>query len=322
VWATIGRRTFLVGTSAALLAQMGITAANDHVPIPSVSGAGDPYGFAAFVRERWPGFRLAQPHPDYGVDYTALLPANRVMEGATLQLQLQGGEFTDARAVAEVRDLLRWDEFSRGNARGLLVASCEQLGQTRFFAIDSRDARHRAARHGTTSIPIPEAYELDDLTFALLWANASLDTGLQVDEQELAITLGELAPYGEMTSSAVSKEAAPDLGTTPQMWLGSDFCARHILRNYDHLTEIPVFWTASKPAAKPVPGCCSSTSTPTAGHPGPLQRRRTVPDVLRPAARGRQFPGVRTHPAPAVDRAHGSNRHPCQGLRRPGILRG
>src|SRR5579863_7851742 len=74
VWATVGRRTFLVGTSATLLAQMGLTAANGEVPIPSVPGAGDPYGFAAFARERWPEFRLAQPHPDYGVDYTALLP--------------------------------------------------------------------------------------------------------------------------------------------------------------------------------------------------------------------------------------------------------
>ncbi len=175
------------------------------------------------------------------------------MEGATLQLQIQAGGITDARAVAEVRDLLRWDEFSRGNARGLLIASCQQLGQRRYFAIDSRDAWRRAARHGTTSVPIPEAYELDDLTFALLWANASLDTGLQVDEQELAITIGELAPYGEMTSSAVSREAAPDLGTTAQMWLGSDFCARHILRNYEHLTEIPVFWTREQTGSEGSP---------------------------------------------------------------------
>ncbi len=138
---------------------------------------------------------LARPHPDYGVDYTALLPANPAIEGGALQLQLQGAQIADGRAVAQVQDLLRWDEFSRGSTRGLLIAYCRQPGGPRFFAIDSREARRRATSHGGSSVAIPKAYELDDLTFALLWACASLDTGLQADYQELAITLGELAPY-------------------------------------------------------------------------------------------------------------------------------
>jgi hypothetical protein len=253
VWATVGRRTFLVGTSAALLAQIGLTAAGGETSAAPLSGADDPYGFAAFVRNRWPDLRLAQPHPDYGVDYTVVLPANRAIEGATVQLQLQAAQIIDQRAVAEVHDLLRWDEFSRGHARGLLVAACQTSGKQQFFALDSRDARGRAARHGTTSVPIPQAYELDDLTLALLWACASLDTGLQVDDQELALTLGELAPYGDLPSSAVSREAAPDLGTTSQMWLGSDFCARHILRNFGKLTEIPVFWTREQTGSEACP---------------------------------------------------------------------
>lgn len=253
VWATVGRRTFLVGTSAALLAQMGLSAADDEAAVPPVSKPGDLCGFAAFAGDRWPELRLARPDPDYGVDYTALLPASRAMEGAALQLQLQGAGLSGGRAVAEVHDLLRWEEFSRGSARGLLIASVQQRGRSRFFAIDSRDARRRAARHGAVQVPIPEAYELDDLTFALLWASASLDTGLQVDDQELAITHGELAPYNDLPSSAVSREAAPDLGMTARQWLGSDFCARHILRNFAQLAEVPVFWTREQTGSEACP---------------------------------------------------------------------
>ena len=266
VWATVGRRTFLVGTSAALLTQIRLTAKGQVPPLSALDGH-DLYGFGNFVRERWPDVRLARPQPDYGVNYTALLPTNPTMEGAALQLQLQTAHMADGRAVAELRDLLRWDEFSRQNGRGLLIASCRSSERPRFFAIDSRDARHHAARHGTTSVAVPRAYELDDLTFALLWACASLDTGLQADDQELAITLGELAPYEELSSSAVSREAAPDLGTTSQMWLGSDFCARRILRNFGQLTESRSSGPASKQAAKHARGCCSSTSTPTSAPP-------------------------------------------------------
>jgi hypothetical protein len=90
-------------------------------------------------------------------------------------------------------------------------------------------ADRRAAHHDTPAVAIPDAYELDDLTFALLWACASLDTGLQLDDQELTMAVGELAPYESLPSSAVSREAAAELGMTSQIWLGSDFCARHVL---------------------------------------------------------------------------------------------
>ena len=95
---------------------------------------------------------------------------------------------------------------------------------------------------GTTALlrsPCLTRYELDDLTLGLLWACASLDAGLQADDQELTVALGELAPYENLPSSAVSREAASDLGMTSQMWLGSDFCARHILRNLEPLAATP-----------------------------------------------------------------------------------
>ncbi len=40
---------------------------------------------------------------------------------------------------------------------------------------------------------------------------------------------------------------------TSQMWLGSDFCARHILRNFDHLAEILRFWTREQTGSEACP---------------------------------------------------------------------
>ncbi len=252
VWATIGRRTFLVGTSAALLMQAGL-AKTDALSLSPLTGAADPYGFAAFASKRWPGVRLSRPNPDFGVDYLAMLPDSRSVDGAPVQIQLQSAQVMDGRAVTEVADLLRWEEFARAGGRGLLVSACRQAAQARFFAMDSREARRRAALHGGATVPIPEAYELDDLTFALLWACAGLDTGLQADDQELATAITDLAPYAELPSSAVSREAAATLGPTAHSWLGSEFCARHILRNMEHLPDTPVFWTREQTGSEACP---------------------------------------------------------------------
>ena len=253
VWATIGRRTFLVGTSAALLTQMSLAETPEIPGQPELASAADPYGFGAFTAQRWPDVRLSRPHPDYGVDYTALLPASRAVEGAAVQVHLQEARTADGRAAVAMKDLFRWQEFTRGSGRRLLAAASPTAGHPRFFVMDVREAQRRAALHGRGSISVPEAYELDDLTFALLWACSSLDAGLQDDDQELTAAAAELAPYEELPSSAVSREAAADLGATAHMWLGSDFCARHILRNMTHLPDTPVFWTREQSGAEACP---------------------------------------------------------------------
>ncbi|MGY4966752.1 hypothetical protein [Streptomyces sp. 900105245] len=41
----------------------------------------------------------------------------------------------------------------------------------------------------------------------------------------------------------MSREAAPGLNAVAHMWLGSDFCAQHILRAVPDLPALPAFWT-------------------------------------------------------------------------------
>ena len=72
VWAQVDRRTVLVGSLAALLAQSDTARA-------AVQAPDDPYGFAANSTREWPGLRLSRPVPDYGVDWQLLLPRGRSM---------------------------------------------------------------------------------------------------------------------------------------------------------------------------------------------------------------------------------------------------
>jgi hypothetical protein len=213
----------------------------------------------------------------------ALLPESRGVEGAAVNIQLQAAQLADDRALTSVKDSLRWDEFARASGRGLVVAASSAAGRRRFFAIDGREARRRAASHGGATVPIPTAYELDDLTFALLWACSSLDAGLQADDQELTVAVADLAPYDGLPSSAVSHEAAATLGSTAHMWLGSDFCARHILRNMERLPDIPVFWTREQTGGEACPWLLFDhkyaylRSTGDRYHGGPLARIFCVP---------------------------------------------
>ena len=253
MWAIVDRRKFLVGTSAALLAQAGLVSVGERLPNRSALHDVDPYGFSVFATRRWPKLRLARPQPDYGVDYTVLLHESRGIEGASLQIHLQSGEATDGSVIATVDNQPRWEEFSRCGQRGLLVAASSSREPSKFFAMDSREARRRAGRHETRTVAIPTAYELDDVTFALLWACASLDTGLQTDDQELTAARGELASYENLPSSAVSREAAAELGKTSQMWLGSHFCASHILRHLEFLPAPPAFWTREQTGSEACP---------------------------------------------------------------------
>ncbi|MFC6083714.1 hypothetical protein [Sphaerisporangium aureirubrum] len=240
MWARLGRRTFLVGSTAALLAQVGPLAGGT----PALGEVADPYGFTSLMRERWPELKLSRPSPDYGVDLTALFPAGRVLEGSSLQMQFHDASVSNGRALASLTNLPRWTQFSRTSGRALLVGADLSNGAPRFFALDAREARRRLSNSPDSgSIAIPTAYELDDFSLGLLWACASLDGGLQADDQDLALSREELSAYEKLSASAVSREAAPELGSVSHMWLGSEFCARHILRNLDGLPDLPVFWT-------------------------------------------------------------------------------
>ncbi|MFD5341518.1 helix-turn-helix domain-containing protein [Streptomyces hawaiiensis] len=233
---------------ALLRAGVGIgAAAVAGLPAPAaavVSPAEDPFGFARTASESWSGLRLSRPVPDFGVDWQALLPGGRSMLGSQLSLQVHPARIEGSRVVVSLPDQRRAEDFLSRPHRSLLIGAANTEGISRFFALDGRVARGKLARNGGVyEVTAPAAYELDDLTYGILWAVSNYDDALQADDQALSETRSDLKAYERLSSSAVSREAAPGLNEVAHMWLGSDFCARHILKALPELPELPAFWT-------------------------------------------------------------------------------
>ncbi|MFK0112499.1 multiprotein-bridging factor 1 family protein [Streptomyces sp. NPDC091217] len=215
------------------------------LPTPASSVvADDPFGFARSATETWSGLRLSRPAPEFGVDWHALLPGGRSMLGSQFSLQVHPARIEEARVILSAPDQRRVEEFLARPHRGLLVGAVDTGGASRFYALDGRAARTKITRNGgVCEVTAPTAYELDDLTYGILWAVSNYDDALQADDQALAETRSDLKAYERLSASAVSREAAPGLNTVAHMWLGSDFCARHILRALPELPTLPAFWT-------------------------------------------------------------------------------
>ncbi|MCX4429254.1 helix-turn-helix domain-containing protein [Streptomyces mirabilis] len=231
---------------ALLRAGAGIgAAAVAGFPMPgSPAIAEDPFGFARSATESWSGLRLSRPAPEFGVDWHALLPGGRSMLGSQLSLQVHPARVEGSRVIVSVPDQRRAEEFLARPHRGLLVGAVDTGGASRFYVLDGRAARAKLTRNaGVCEVAAPTAYELDDLTYGILWAVSNYDDALQADDQALSETRSDLRAYERLSASAVSREAAPGLNTVAHMWLGSDFCARHILRALPDLPTLPAFWT-------------------------------------------------------------------------------
>ncbi|MEU0119089.1 helix-turn-helix transcriptional regulator [Streptomyces bobili] len=241
VLVALDRRALLragVGVSAAAVAGMGMPAAS------AISASEDPFGFARTATENWSGLQLSRPTPDFGVDWHALIPGGRSMLGSQLSLQVHPARIEGGRVIVSIPDQRRAEEFLTRPHRSLLVGAVNAEGVSRFYALDGRSARSKLARNGGVyEVAAPTAYELDDLTYGILWAVSNYDDALQADDQPLAETRSDLKAYERLSSSAVSREAAPGLNPVAHMWLGSDFCARHILRALPDLPALPAFWT-------------------------------------------------------------------------------
>ncbi|MER6160912.1 helix-turn-helix transcriptional regulator [Streptomyces sp. NPDC001868] len=241
VLVALDRRALLragVGVGAAAVAGMGMPAAS------AISAAEDPFGFAKTATENWSGLQLSRPTPDFGVDWHALIPGGRSMLGSQLSLQVHPARIEGTRVIVSIPDQRRAEEFLTRPNRSLLVGAVNAEGVSRFYALDGRSARSKLAKNGGVyEVAAPTAYELDDLTYGILWAVSNYDDALQADDQPLAETRSDLKAYERLSSSAVSREAAPGLNMVAHMWLGSDFCARHILRALPDLPALPAFWT-------------------------------------------------------------------------------
>jgi hypothetical protein len=238
VWVEIGRRSFMVGSVAALLG------AGSKSSLPMAIPADDPFGFSSTTAGLWPDLRLSRPIPDYGTDWTMLLPGGSNMLGTSVAAQIHPARSENGHLTVSIADDRRATEFLSRPTRGLIVGAKQSADESTFYVADARSANQNlAGRGGSRELSVPDAYRLDDVTFGLLWAVANLDDALQADDQALNETRKDLRVYDQLSASAVSREAAPGLNPIAHMYLGSEFCARHILRGLSQLPALPAFWT-------------------------------------------------------------------------------
>lgn len=230
------RRDFLrVAASAAAASTLG------SLPAGLQDGLGTLWG----AEHAWRGTQVGSI-ADRGVDWNLLLPGGQSFDGSVVMTQLHAiTSSTQDHAAIEIGDAARLTAFLRVPHRGMILAAQEAEEGSRFLLLDARQARRQLLRRPSRRpvLTIPRAFELDDLTFGILWALANLDDALAADDLALAEEIRGLSAYERLTSSAVSREAVGDLTTVSQMWLGSNFCAHHILSSLDGFRDLPVFWT-------------------------------------------------------------------------------
>jgi hypothetical protein len=125
----------------------------------------------------------------------------------------------------------------------LVVAAQETHDSVAYYMMDARRAQHRGVCTGSGSVVVPRAYQVDDLTVAALWALTNLDQALLADDAALAHIDARARAGACSEGREVWSGELPDLSTMSQLWLGSNFCARHITTHFDRLRDVPVFWT-------------------------------------------------------------------------------
>ncbi|MGF1646066.1 MAG: helix-turn-helix domain-containing protein [Kineosporiaceae bacterium] len=192
----------------------------------------DPVGLGAVARARWPGTRVVPVAASPGrMVYDVRLPAGTHFAATSVLTALK----TSARMEMDRSELVA-DETWMPQPR-LLVTPASTGDSLRFYAQDL------GGRVCTPTEPTISAYELDDFTYAGLWAVISLEAALLSDDAKLAETFRRAARQRWKDQSGVARSELEDLAPVSQMWLGSMFCADHILRHLDALLKTPTFWT-------------------------------------------------------------------------------
>ncbi|WP_030570332.1 hypothetical protein [Streptomyces aureocirculatus] len=188
---------------------------------------------------RWPTSRLfAAAAEDTG---TWELAGRNVLDGTAVAVQAHPATSEGIWTTVVPTSAEALHGFLRPARRGFLLG-VEGHADPRVYVIDGCGLRRQQYPSGEP-IAVPRAYELDDLTFGLVWSLVQFDDGLLADDLTLAEQQPLLDTYLALPRSAPGHMALPTLTSVAASWTGSAFCARYLRSHLEGRTETPVFWT-------------------------------------------------------------------------------
>ncbi|GAB3823100.1 hypothetical protein [Kribbella italica] len=175
------------------------------------------------------------------IDFGQLeVPGGRMFSGLDLEAHYWPAERAgpDRLAVSSLDD----EATIRPDRRSTVVAVTGAEGEEWYHVADGRQFGQKPLGPDRTRY-LPSANVLDDLTVAILWMITNTDAALLSDDYALDHYRTNLSHYGELPSSSLTFGEVPDLHELSARWLGSRFCADHVLRHLNRLTSAPVFWS-------------------------------------------------------------------------------
>ncbi|WP_405728731.1 hypothetical protein OG885_09020 [Streptomyces sp. NBC_00028] len=166
----------------------------------------------------------------------------RILDGTSVAVQMYEAEPRGDTVVVgpEDREHLRY--FTRSRRRALLIAALGARGEDDLYVMDAAHAR-RQLLMPVDRLPIPSAYRLDELVYALLWAALNVDDSLLADDQALHVAQQRLEAHLDQPRSAAARAAYPDLTEVGAAWLGSYACASYLRRHLGSVDNAPVLWS-------------------------------------------------------------------------------
>lgn len=186
---------------------------------------------------------LRGPESRQPEDRVLLSAAGQFFDGESVDARVYPA-VDDGRVLAAVPADFASNRFLTRARRGLVVGAVTDDEVVTGYGLDTRQARRRLAKAGPGSrLLIPPAYALDDITVGILWAVVNLDEPLLNDDALLHDLQQQLGPYESLPNSSLGRDLASELTAVSQMWVGSYFCAHHILRHLNGLADVPQFWT-------------------------------------------------------------------------------
>ena len=168
------------------------------------------------------------------------VPGGRLFSGLELEAHYWPAELVGQSRLSV--DSLDDEATIRPDRRSAVIAVTNAAGEEWYHLVDGRQfARQPVGADRTREMP--SAYVIDDFTVAILWMIANTDVALLADDYSLDQYCSQLSAYEELPSSSLTFGVVPDLHELSARWLGSQFCAEHIVRHLDRLTSVPLFWS-------------------------------------------------------------------------------